>query len=176
MWNCDEKGITMGRNGARDMAIVCVGHRGYAVTEGLREFCSVLETISAIGNVLPPFIVWQGITHRESYYKLVDGGVRSRNGTFAVSPSGYMDNELGLEYMKHFNTHTQKQTRVLIVDGHASYIAYPVVDYALMQDIHVICLQSRHLLQPLDVDCFGILQKAYQYNLRKWLHLNPLAA
>lgn len=141
IWNCDEKGTTMGRNGARDMAIVRVGHQGYAVTEGSWEFCSVLETISATGQVLSPFIVWQGKTHRESYYQLGEedgGGVHIRDATFAVSPSRYMDNELGLEFIKYFNTHTQasvqayeQRPRVLIVDGHASHVAYPVVDYAL---------------------------------------------
>jgi len=51
----------------------------------------------------------------------------------------------------------------LIVDGHASHIAYLVIDYARTQDIHMICLPSKstHLLQPLDVGCFGILQKTY---------------
>lgn len=194
IWNCDEKGITMGRNGARDMAIVRVGHRGYAITEGSREFCSVLETVNATGRVLPPFIVWQGKTHRKSYYQLDERGLEreikregevkvegahSRDATFAVSPSGYMDNELGLEYMRHCNTHTQGgRARLLIVDGHASHVAYPVIDYALKQDIHVICLPSKstHLLQPLDVGCFGILQKTYQKHLREWIHLNPLAA
>ncbi|KAF8430313.1 hypothetical protein EV426DRAFT_660729, partial [Tirmania nivea] len=37
--------------------------------------------------------------------------VHTHDAIFAVSPSGYMDNELGLEYIKHFNTHTR----------HASY-------------------------------------------------------
>jgi len=54
------------------MAIVRVGHRSTAITEGSREFCSVLETVSAGGVIILPFTVWQGKTHRESYYQ--DGG------------------------------------------------------------------------------------------------------
>jgi len=50
------------------MAIVRVKGRSTAMTEGSREFCSVLESINAEGMVIPPFIVWQGKTHRESYY------------------------------------------------------------------------------------------------------------
>ena len=60
-----------------------------------REFCSVLESVSAAGVVIPPFIVWQGKTHRESYYK---EGELINEATFAVSESGYMDGELGLEF------------------------------------------------------------------------------
>jgi len=41
------------------MTIVRVGHRSTAMTEGSREFCNVLETVSAGGVIIPPFIVWQ---------------------------------------------------------------------------------------------------------------------
>jgi len=99
IWNCDEKGITMGRNGLRTMAIMHTGGRSTAkmMTEGSREFCSVLETVSATGGILPPFIIWQGKTHRESYYP--EGGLINE-ATFAVSESGYMDDKLGLAYMQ----------------------------------------------------------------------------
>ena len=167
----------MGRNSSRTLAIVRAGSgRTTAITEGSREFCSVLETVSASGAVIPPFIVWQGRTHRESYY--TEGGVKFE-ATFAVSPSGYMDDELGFEYMKtHFEPYTRgtgpqgteastPPTRCLIVDGHSSHIAWKVVKYALDHDIHMICLPSKstHLLQPLDVGCFGVLQTTYERNL-----------
>jgi len=87
----------MGRNGSRTMATVRVGGRSTAkmMTEGSREFCSVLESVSAVGWVLPPFIIWQGKIHRESYYP--EGGLFNE-ATFAVSDGGYMDNELGLVF------------------------------------------------------------------------------
>ena len=90
--------------------------------------------------------------------------------TFAVSESGYMDDELGLEYLKkHFEPHTRGsgQPRCLIVDGYSSHIACRVVKFALKYDIHMICLLSKstHLLQPLDVGCFGVLQTIYEKNL-----------
>lgn len=188
IWNCDEKGrdliflpyianlilvlgIIMGKNTTRVMAIVRTGGPATAIMEGSREFASVLETVSASGVVIPPFIIWQGKTHRESYYK--EGGVEYE-ATFAVSPSGYIDDELGYEYMKvHFEPHTRGTATVppphcLIVDGHSSHIAWKVVKYALDHNIHMICLPSKstHLLQPLDVGCFGVLQTTYEKNLR----------
>ena len=182
LWNCDEKGITMGRSNTRTMAIVRRGIRATALTEGSREFCSVLETISAMGVVLPPFIVWQGKSHRESYYN--QGGIELE-ATFAMSPSGYMDDELGLEFMKHFERysardslpHLRPRPRCLIVDGHSSHIAWRVVKYALDHGIHMICLPSKstHLLQPLDVGCFGPLQLTYARELSIWLQNNPLS-
>jgi len=52
-----------------------------------------------------------------------------------------------------------------------------VVKYALDHGIHMICLPSKstHLLQPLDVGCFGILQTTYERNLNAWLRKNPLS-
>lgn len=96
IWNCDEKGITMGRNSSPTMAIVRAGGLSTAkrMTEGSREFYSILESVNAVGKVLPPYIVWQGKSHRESYYP--EAGLLNE-GTFAVSESGYMDNELGYE-------------------------------------------------------------------------------
>jgi len=42
--------------------------------------------------------------------------------------------------------------------------------------VHMICLPSKstHLLQPLDVGCFGVLQTTYERNLSMWLRQNPL--
>ena len=178
IWNCDEKGIIMGRNGSRTMAIVRAGGRSTAriMMEGSREFCSVLESVSAAGVVIPPFIVWQGKSHRESYY--TEGGLVSE-ATFAISDSGYIDDELGFEFMKeHFEPHTRNPDnapRCLIVDGHSSHLTWKVVQFALDHNIHMICLPSKstHLLQPLDIGCFGILQNAYSRNLTAWLRQNP---
>ena len=93
LWNCDEKGIIMGRNQIRSVAIVRRATKeAKMVMDGSREFCSVLDTINAAGYVIPPFIVWGGKTHRDSYYQKDD----AREATFAVSDSGYMDDELGM--------------------------------------------------------------------------------
>lgn len=186
----------MGGNTNRTMAIVRAGGRTTAMTEGSREFCNVLETISAAGTVIPPFIVWKGKSHRQSYYYSSDS--MRMKATFAVSESGYMDDDLGLQYIKeHFDLYTQPALAVgdvkikiekgeennepvaprwLIVDGHSSHVIWRVVQYALDHNIHMICLPSKstHILQPLDVGCFGLLQTTYEKNLSAWLRLNPL--
>ena len=92
-----------------------------------------------------------------------------------------MDDELGYYYIsKHFEQHTQrpeKRPRILIVDGHSLHICWAVIQHALNHDAHVIQLPSKstHLLQPLDVGCFALLQAAYERHLRAWLLDNPLS-
>ena len=186
IWNCDEKGITMGRQQVRRVAIVRNSNKqATKVTEGSREFCSVLDTINAAGSVIPPFIVWAGKTHRQGYYNQDD----DRDATFAVSESGYMDDELGMLYIsQHFEPHTRRavndsdtaansaiRPRILIVDGHSSHVCWPVVQFALDHNIHLIQLPSKstHILQPLDVGCFALLQVAYERHLDEWLDQHP---
>ena len=163
------------------MAIVRASGRSTArmMTEGSREFRSVLESISAGGVVIPPFIVWQGKSHRESYYS--EGSGQMRKATFAVSECGYMDDELAFEYIRrHFEPHTRNANnspRYLIVNDHSSHLTRKVVQYALDHNIHMICLcsKSTHLLQPLNVGCFSVLQTTYERNLNVWLRRNPFS-
>ena len=105
-----------------------------------------------------------------------------------------MDDDLGLQYIKmHFDPYTRDPkfkvedagsdaryggpARCLIVDCHCSHIAWRVIQYALDNNIHMICLPSKstHLLQPLDVGCFRVLQTTYEKNLSAWLRNNPLS-
>ena len=52
-----------------EKAIVRAGTKqAMALSEGSREFVSALERISAAGQIIAPFIIYQGKTHRASYY------------------------------------------------------------------------------------------------------------
>ena len=108
------------------MVIVRVGYRSITkmMTEGSRRFRSVLESVSATGVVTAPFIIWQGESHRESYYS--EGGLLNE-ATFAVSESDYMDDEMSFEYMKeNFKLDTRYDppaSRCLIVEGYSSHIS-----------------------------------------------------
>lgn len=81
---------------------------------------------------------------------------------------------------EHFEPYTRtpdNYPRCLIVNGHSSHLTCKVVQYALDHDIHIICLPSKstHVLQALDVGCFGTLQTTYERNLNAWLRRNPLS-
>nr|AKC01510.1 transposase [Fusarium oxysporum f. sp. lycopersici] len=85
----------------------------------------------------------------------------------ATSPNGWTDNEIGLEWLKHFDRCTTKQSknryRLLILDGHESHHSVDFERYCKANKIITLCMppHSSHLLQPLDVGCFGLLKKAY---------------
>jgi hypothetical protein len=85
----------------------------------------------------------------------------------ATTKNGWTDNETGLLWLKHFNQHTVRRSngayRLLIIDGHESHHSVAFEDFCKENKIITLCMppHSSHLLQPLDVACFGPLKKAY---------------
>ena len=76
-----------------------------AITNGKREFYTTLKTISAAGELIPPFIIWANKIHTMGFYGRE--GVHNEKTSFALSPSRYMDDELGLKYLiHHFDKYT----------------------------------------------------------------------
>ena len=138
IWNCDEKGIIMGLAVGRQKAIVRAGAHSknkIAITDGKREFTTTLETVSATGQVIPPFIIWANKRHVAGFYG--SEGAHTEEATFAISDSGYMDSALGIQYLtNHFDKYTTpiggpEVWRLLIIDGHSSHVDYRVIEAAL---------------------------------------------
>ena len=83
-----------------------------------------------------------------------------------ISPNGWTDNEIALEWLKHFHAQTITRTkgvyRLLILDGHSSHITFQFVQFCQDHKIIPLCLPLHltHYLQLLDVGIFGPLGKA----------------
>ena len=93
-----------------------------------------------------------------------------------------------LEYLKqHFEPYTSwpvdaedttTPLRCLSVDSRSSHIAWRVVEHATDRNIHMIYFtyKSTHLLQPLNVGCFSLMQTRYERNLSTWLCKNTFSS
>lgn len=72
-----------------------------------------------------------------------------------------------MDWIQHFEKHTQSRTtggyRLLVLDGHESHHSDEFEEYCKHYNIITLCMppHSSHILQPLDVGCFGPLKKAY---------------
>jgi hypothetical protein len=165
IYNFDETGFMMGQISTR--AVVTGSERRgrpKAVQQGNREWTTVIQGINATGWAIPPFIIFQGKHHLSSWYKDED---LPRDWVIRVSENGWTSNEIGLQWLKHFDEHTKKRIvggyRLLIIDGHESHDSLQFQQYCKDNKIITICMppHSSHLLQPLDVGCFAPLKKAY---------------
>ncbi|KAM9874083.1 transposase [Verticillium dahliae] len=73
----------------------------------------------------------------------------------------------------HFDKHTKPRTtgayRLLILDGHQSHHLTDFELYCKDNNIITLCMppHSSHILQPLDVGCFGPLKQAYGLQIEK---------
>ncbi|XP_053391184.1 uncharacterized protein LOC128554006 [Mercenaria mercenaria] len=137
-------------------------------TEAINSTRSSITTILGCGNALgtqiPPFFVFKGQRMRK---ELLEGSTPGSSGT--VTDSGWSNSDVFLEYLQeHFIKYVQRgnkeQPLLLIFDGHRSHINMPVIEWAQHNNILLFVLPAHtsHALQPLDVGCFGPLQKIYE--------------
>ena len=160
--------------GKSDRCKVICGRRGRGMTgklaqDGNRELITVIETICGDGSVLPPLVIYKGAKCYMGWFQLLDEDSEAGDYVFAISPKGWINRKLGMEWLKHFDRVTKPRITMtspyclLIIDGHDSHVTLEFVKYCDEADIKPYCLppHSTHLLQPLDVGLFSPLQKAY---------------
>ena len=142
--------------------------RAVTIQPGNREWVTAIECINASGWCLPLFVILSGKAHQSSWYQGLP-----LNWTVAVSDNGWTTDQLGVEWVKHFNQHTAARTagvyRLLVLDGHSSHATPEFDQYCADNKIITLCMppHTSHLLQPLDVSCFSPLKRAYGREIEK---------
>jgi hypothetical protein len=88
----DDKGFLLGQV-LKVKVIICRRNRNSRYCQnGNREMVTVIETVSADGRVLPPMFIYKGSAHLMGWHAAVQQEVKA---TFAWSPKGWTDQELG---------------------------------------------------------------------------------
>ena len=79
---------------------------------------------------------------------------------FAVSDSGFSNDQLSYQWVKHFDTFSAKSQvgvhQLLLLDGYGSHFTYEFLTHCEDANIIPFCLppHTTHFLQPLDVRGF----------------------
>ncbi|KAG7423213.1 hypothetical protein Forpi1262_v015531 [Fusarium oxysporum f. sp. raphani] len=106
VWNGDETGFQIGylKNG---IFLWTFGEVEEPVLTDAHETISVTiaESISAKGQVIPPFIIMPGVQIPSRW---VDNGLEGE-ATIATTPKGYIDDVTAQDYFDHFERHTRPQ-------------------------------------------------------------------
>ena len=153
--------------------------RPKAIQPGDREWVTVIAAINAAGWSVPPFLIFAGKYHLSAWYEEAE---IPRDWAIAVSDNGWTNNELGVDWLKHFDAYTKARTvgarRLLILDGHESHHSLEFQDLCKENNIYTLCMppHSSHLLQPLDVGCFSPLKRAYSREVESLMrdHINHI--
>jgi hypothetical protein len=129
---------------------------------GDREWVTLVQGASATGRVIPPFLIFAGKVLITSWFADLP-----RDWIITVSPTGWINNDLALAWLKHFDAHTKASSigayRLLIIDGHDSHCSVDSQDYCKENKIIALCMPPHlsHLLQPLNVVPHSLLKRHY---------------
>ena len=140
------------------------------IQPGNKEQVIIIECINAIRGLIPPLIIFKAIMHQAAQY---EDNIIPHNQSIGVSENGQTINKISLTWLKLFDKHTKDRTigthRLLVLDGHGSYVHAKFNRYCLDYNIIPICMPAHlsHILQPLNVGCFLALKQAYGYGVKQ---------
>jgi len=163
-YNFDETGFQMGQI-STSIVVTATDRQGRPkqIKPTNTEWVTLIQGACADGSSIPPFLIFKGKELNQTWFYQ---GLPS-TWAFSVSPNGWTSNEIGLQWIQHFEKHTRSKTigskRLLILDNHKSHTTPEFRGFCEDKDIILLWMppHSSHLLQPLDVGCFGPLKQAY---------------
>jgi hypothetical protein len=171
VYNFDETGFMMGIISTGMVITNAERHSNVKLVQpGNREWVTVIQGVNALGWTIPPYIIVSGKYHLSTWYQ---DSALPHDWVIATSSNGWTTNERGVEWIRHFDQYTKPRTtgkyRLLVLDGHESHHSTDFELYCKENDIITLCMpaHSSHILQPLDVGCFGPLKRAYGGQIEK---------
>jgi len=167
IFNADESGTPLSITNGKGLTDKEVRHV-YQVCTSNNKQIYVLACFNAIGNYIPPLIVYPGERLRHS-------GIHEFNeAIYGHTISGWMDSELFVSNLEHFNEFVSKhripKPVLLLVDGHSTHMSLAAAHYCFTKDIILYCLlkNATHILQPCDVGFFSPMDAAWKKEVKSW--------
>ncbi|APA15656.1 hypothetical protein SS1G_09530 [Sclerotinia sclerotiorum 1980 UF-70] len=173
LYNFDETGFMMGQISPHIVVTKADRYgKSKAIQPGNREWATAIICVDGEGHNIPPFLIVKGEHHLSNWYT---EGDLPYDWLIKPTTNGWTDNETGLEWIKHFNKHTESRKvgryRMLVLDGHESHKSPAFQEYCKEHNIILLSLppHSSHLTQPLDIGCFGSLKRSYSRQIENFI-------
>ena len=174
VWKMDETGVTtvpqssmriLTGKGRRAVGKLTSGERGRTVT--------VVTCMSAGGSFVHPMIIWPRKRMNEALMKGASPG-----SVGACSASGWIDVDLFMDWLRHFQKHTHSSKdnpQLLLLDGHHSHKTMEAITFAKEHGIEMITFPPHctHKLQPLDLSFFKAFKTAFAQAVQDYLTSHP---
>ncbi|MES9882742.1 MAG: hypothetical protein ABW185_17890 [Sedimenticola sp.] len=167
----DEKGVQ--QTFTPTHVVAAATHTPSVVTSERSATTTILGCGNALGYQIPPFFVFAGARMRT---ELMEGASVGAQGT--VSKSGWSNSSVFMDYIQnHFVRYAKadpEEPILLLYDGHRSHISPFLVDWAKENNIILFVLppHTSHILQPMDVGCFGAFAKIYSDECQRFQRSN----
>jgi hypothetical protein len=169
IYNFDESGFRLGHS-QNTMVVTATEsrRRPKALVSDSTQWQTVIACVNAQGWSVPPYVIFAGKEMNRAWFHCLPPTWK-----LGVSPKGWTSFDHGTSWIKHFNEYTKHRTvgqkRLLILDGHESHMTPEFEAFCKEEGIVTLCMppHSSHLLQPLDVGCFGPLKRAYSKRITR---------
>jgi hypothetical protein len=139
IYNYDETGFRVEIGRVYEVIIRLKSRRLYLSDSDNRESVTSIKMIGADRTVTNPFIILLGANHLYKAFRDLFG-----NTLIGVSETGYLNDDLNLEYTRHFNkciiNKRIDKYRMLILDGYNSHLEFDFVEYYWNNYIIPFCL------------------------------------
>jgi hypothetical protein len=165
IYNIDESYFTLDPSKGKIVAATGSQNIQRVVAGTGRQNYTVMACVSADGNREPPLFIFQGKHHYSSWR----GTSAPENTTYAISKKGWMTTAIFKEWFAKFLLRVHHRPLLIIFDGHASHVGLDVISLARDADVSLLRLPAHtsHVLQPLDISCFGPLKTKWNKSLIK---------
>ena len=171
IYNVDETGLPLDPSKLKVIAEKGAKNVFRIIGGSGRETITVQGCGSASGHVLPPYVVYSG---KNLYKEWTMGG--AQNARYTTSSNGWMEGDTFYDWLQNMFIPNIPDIRpvLLIFDGHASHVTFPLVQLAVRNNITILRLPSHttHYLQPLDVGVYGPVKTAWEKILVRYARLN----
>lgn len=169
IWNIYESGISL--DNTLPKVVSRCGHQPLGVASSRSSTTTLVAAVSALGQTLPPYIIYKGQRLRK---ELISNEIEGSK--FNTSPNGWVTSKIFKDFLlNHFLVHVTERPLILLYDGHATYITTDIIDLAKNSDVHLFILppHSSHLIQPLDVSIISPFKESMNCEMHKYLHKHP---
>ncbi|GFO26065.1 tigger transposable element-derived protein 6-like protein [Plakobranchus ocellatus] len=173
IYNVDETALSTSQKPQKVVAESRVKQVAQLVSHERGETITMLGIINAIGNSLPPCLVFP---RKQFKPHMIFGAPPGTHGFF--NPSGWMTKQLFVECLRHIHRHVRStpENKVLVIlDNHESHISIEAVDYCRDNGIVLLSLPPHcsHKVQPLDRTIFGPLKMHYNKAINSRMYVQP---
>lgn len=132
------------------------------VTSNRSANITIIGAGNAIGNCIPPYYVFPRKRFDRSLLEGTPAGTDGQYSETGWSNSLVFKTYLEQYFLKYVPTSTETPTLVMF-DGHRSHISLDLLKWAESKHIILFVLPPHcsHILQPLDIGCFGPFKQHY---------------
>ncbi|XP_046550978.1 MFS-type transporter clz9-like isoform X1 [Haliotis rubra] len=165
IWHVDESGISLDHNPPE--VVARKGTMPHMVTAGHSPTTTVIAAVSAVGDTIPPYMIYKG---KRLSKQLTTGGLKGTE--YRTSPSGWSNSILFLDFFKNHFLHHATRPCILLYDGHSTHVTADIIQTAKEENVHLFVLPP-HTSHCLDVSVFGPFKKSLSTEFHKFYHEHP---